>query len=420
MMVFTSIYGVVDGLFVSNIVGKEPFAAVNLIFPILMIIGAFGFMMGTGGTAIVAKTLGEKDRDGANKYFSLIVYVTAVVGIVMAALGVIFMRPLSLMLGAKGETLEYCITYGRIVIAAMPFFMIQNLFQSFFIAAEKPKLGLWVTVAAGITNIVLDALFVWVFRFGLAGAAAATAASQAVGGIVPVFYFGRKNDSLLRLTKTRFYGKILFRSITNGSSELMSNISSSIVTVLYNAQLMKFAEEDGVAAYGVIMYVSFIFIAIFIGYSIGCAPIIGYHYGAQNKDELKNVLKKSTAITLAAGAVMLAFGFIFATPLSKIFVSYDPVLLDMTVRGLKIFSLSFFFSGFCIFASSFFTGLNNGAVSAAISFLRTLVYQIALILILPLIFELDGIWYSMLAAEVLAFITTVIFIFAMRKKYGYM
>ena len=420
MMVFTSIYGVVDGLFVSNIVGKEPFAAINLIMPILMIIGAFGFMMGTGGTAIVAKTLGEGNRDGANKYFSMMVWVTAIAGAVMAAVGILFMRPLSALLGAKDETLEYCVTYGRIVIAAMPFFMLQNLFQSFFIAAEKPKLGLWVTVAAGITNIVLDALFVWALEFGLIGAAAATSISQAVGGIVPIFYFGRKNDSLLRLTKSRLYGKILLRSMTNGSSELMSNISSSVVTVLYNMQLMKFAAEDGVAAYGVIMYVSFIFIAIFIGYSIGCAPIVGYHFGAHNTDELKNVLKKSTVITMCGGALMLIFGLVFATPLSKIFVSYDPVLLEMTARGLKIFSLSFIFLGFCIFASSFFTGLNNGVVSAAISFLRTLVYQIALVLLLPIFFELDGIWYSMLAAEFLAFATTVIFIFAMRKKYGYM
>lgn len=420
MMVFTSIYGVVDGLFVSNVVGKEPFAAINLIMPILMIIGAFGFMMGTGGTAIVAKTLGEGNRDGANKYFSLMVYVTAVAGIIMAAIGILLMRPLSKLLGAEGSTLEYCVTYGRIVIAAMPFFMIQNLFQSFFIAAEKPKLGLWVTVAAGVTNIVLDALFVWALNLGLVGAAVATSISQAVGGIVPIFYFGKKNSSLLRLTRTRFYGKILLRSLTNGSSELLSNISSSVVTVLYNMQLMKFAKEDGVAAYGVIMYVSFIFIAIFIGYSIGCAPIVGYHFGAQNTDELKNVLKKSTVITLAGGALMLAFGLAFATPLSKIFVSYDPVLLGITVRGLKIFSLSFIFSGFCIFASSFFTGLNNGVISAAISFLRTLVYQIVLVLLLPVFFELDGIWYSMLAAEFLAFVTTVIFIFAMRKRYGYM
>ncbi|MBE6645095.1 MAG: MATE family efflux transporter [Ruminococcaceae bacterium] len=420
MMIFTSIYGVVDGLFVSNIVGKEPFAAINLIMPILMIIGAFGFMMGAGGTAIVAKTLGEKDRESANKYFSMIVYITAIVGILMATLGLVFMRPLSELLGARGNTLEYCVTYGRIVIAAMPFFMLQILFQSFFIAAEKPKLGLGVTVAAGVTNIILDALFVWMFEFGLAGAAVATSASQAVGGIAPIFYFSKKNTSLLKLTRTRFFGKILLKSITNGSSELMSNISSSIVTVLYNMQLMKFAEEDGVAAYGVIMYISFIFIAMFIGYSIGCAPIISYHYGAQNKNELKNILRKSTAITFGAGFLMLAFGFFFSSPLARIFVGYDSSLLEMTAKGLKIFSLSFLFSGFCIFASSFFTALNNGPVSAAISFLRTLVYQIVLVLLLPALFKLDGIWYSMLAAEILAFVTTLAFLFAKKKKYGYM
>lgn len=420
MMVFSSIYGVVDGLFVSNFVGKQPFAAINLIMPILMIVGAYGFMMGAGGTAIVAKTLGEGNRDAANRYFSLIVYITAIVGIAMAVAGFFLMRPLSAMLGAEGELLEHCVIYGRIVILAMPCFMIQNLFQSFFIAAEKPKLGLWVTVAAGVTNMALDALLVAVIPLGLLGAAIATSISQLVGGVVPIFYFARKNDSLLKLTKTKFYGGVLLKSATNGSSEFMSNISASIVTMLYNMQLMKFAGEDGIAAYGVIMYVSFIFIAIFIGYSIGCAPIVGYHYGANNSDELKSLLKKSTVISFALGAAMLVLSFLFSRPLSAIFVSYDAELLDMTARGMRIFSLSFLFSGFCIFASSFFTALNNGPISAAISFLRTLVYQMAGVLVLPIFFELDGIWYSMLASEIFALLTTLIFLFANRKKYNYM
>lgn len=420
MMLFTSIYGVVDGLFVSNFVGKLPFAAINLIMPILMIVGAFGFMMGAGGTAVVSKTLGEGDPYAANRYFSLIVYVTAAAGAIMAIAGFSLIRPLSVMLGAAGELLEYCIIYGRIVILAMPCYMVQNLFQSFFIAAEKPKLGLLVTVGAGVTNIVLDTLFVGVLQFGLAGAAIATSASQLIGGVVPIFYFARKNDSLLRLTKTKIHGKVLLRSATNGSSEFMSNISMSIVTVVYNIQLMKFAGEDGIAAYGVIMYIGFIFIAIFIGYSIGCAPIIGYKYGANDTGELKSLLKKSTVIISALGVLMVALSFFFAKPLSSIFVSYDKVLLDMTTRGLRIFSLSFILSGFCIFASSFFTALNNGPVSAAISFMRTLVYQMLGVLVLPIFFELDGIWFSMLASEALALITTLIFLLAMRKKYNYM
>lgn len=420
MMVFTSIYGVVDGIFVSNIAGKTPFAAINLIMPILMIIGAIGFMMGAGGTAVVAKTLGEGEGALANKYFSFITVATVVMGIVMACAGFIFIRPLSILLGAEGELLEYCVIYGRIVIAAMPFFMLQNLFQSFFVAAEKPKLGLWVTIAAGVTNMVLDALLVGALRWGLAGAAIATSISQMIGGTIPIVYFARNNDSLLKLTRTKFYGTILLKSATNGSSELMSNISASIVTVLYNMQLMKFAGENGVAAYGIIMYVSFFFIAIFIGYSVGTAPIVGYNFGASNKSELKSLLKKSTVITFSVGAAMSLFAFVFANPLSKIFVSYDEELFEMTARGLRIFALSFLLSGFCIFISSFFTALNNGPVSAAISFLRTLVYQLLGVLILPLLFKLDGIWYSMLVSEVLALITTVIFLLANRKKYGYM
>lgn len=420
MMVFSSIYGVVDGLFVSNIVGKTEFAAVNLIMPIMMIIGAIGFMMGAGGTAIVAKTLGEKQNELANKYFSLFVYVTFIAGAVLAIVGAIFIRPLSAMLGAEGALLDACELYGRIVILAMPAFMLQNLFQSFFIVAEKPKLGLWVTVGAGVTNILLDALLVAAFSFGLAGAAIATSISQIVGGFVPIIYFLRKNDSLLRLGKTKFYGMALLKAATNGSSELMSNISASIVTILYNNQLMRLAGENGIAAYGVIMYVGFIFIAMFIGFAVGTAPIVGYNFGAGNTDELKNLLKKSTIINFGAGAVMTALAFILAEPLSMFFIGYDSELLEMTVRGFRIFSLSFLLSGFCIYGSSFFTALNNGLISAIISFMRTLVYQMLGILILPIFFELDGVWYSMLLAEFLAFITNIVFIFAMRKRYNYM
>lgn len=420
MMIFTSIYGIVDGLFVSNFVGTIPFAAINLMMPIFMIIGAVGFMMGAGGTAIVSRTLGEEDRAHANKYFSLFVYFTLAVGTVMAILSFIFLKPLASFLGAEGQMLECCVSYGRIVILAQPAFMLQNLFQSFFIVAEKPKLGLCVTILAGVTNIVLDALFVAVFKLGLEGAAIATSISQLTGAIIPFFYFARKNTSLLSLTRTKFYGRKLLLAITNGSSELMSNISSSVVTILYNYQLMKFEGENGVAAYGVIMYLSFIFIAIFMGYAVSSAPIIGFHFGAQNKPELNNLLKKSTVITVSAGAAMALFAFLFASPLASIFVSYDAALHEMTVRGLKIFSLSFLFSGFSIFGSSFFTALSNGPVSALISFMRTLVYQMLGVLLLPLIFGLDGIWYSMLLAEFFAILTTLICIFLLSKRYCYL
>ncbi len=422
MMIFSSIYGVVDGLFVSNLVGKTEFAAVNLIMPIFMIVGAFGFMMGAGGTAIVARTLGEGERKRANEYFSLFVIVTVAVGTVMACLGAAFIRPLSMLLGAEGALLDACVRYGRIIILAMPFFMLQNLFQSFMIVAEKPKLGLLVTVGAGVTNMLLDALLVGLlpFELKLEGAALATSASQIVGGVVPIIYFLRKNTSLLAFTKPRFYGRALLKAVTNGSSELMSNVSASVVTMLYNMQLMRFAGENGVAAYGAIMYVGYIFIAIFIGYSVGTAPIIGYHFGAANTDELKSILKKSAVIILLLSVSMAALALLLARPLSLIFVSYDEQLLEMTVHGFRIFAFSFLASGFCIFGSSFFTALNNGLVSALISFMRTLVFQMGLILILPVFFELEGIWYSMLVAELLALIVTVIFLFANRKKYRYM
>lgn len=419
MMIFTSIYGVVDGFFVSNFVGKTPFAAVNFIMPFLMILGAVGFMFGTGGSALIAKTMGEGDPDKAKRLFSLFVYVSAACGIVIAVLGIVLLRPIASLLGAQGVMLENCVAYGRIILLALPAFLLQYEFQSFFVTAEKPQLGLIVTVAAGVTNMVLDALLVAVFPFGLEGAAAATALSQCVGGVVPLVYFSRANTSRLRLVKTKYDGRALLKACTNGSSELMSNISMSVVSMLYNTQLIRYAGEDGVAAYGVLMYVNMIFLATFIGYSVGTAPVIGFHYGAQNHSELKSLLKKSLVIIGVFSAGMLAAGQALAKPLALMFVGYDQGLLDLTLRGFLIFSFSFLFAGLAIYGSSFFTALNNGLVSALISFLRTLVFQLAAVLIFPLFWEIDGIWFSIVAAEGMAAAVTVLFLLGNRKKYHY-
>ena len=419
MMIFTSIYGVIDGLFVSNFVGKTPFAAVNFIMPFIMILGAFGFMFGTGGSALVSKTMGEGNMKKANSLFSMITVISFIVGVFIAIFGIIFIRPIAAKLGAEGEMLQYCIIYGRIILAAIPFFMLQMEFQSFFITAEKPQLGLISTVVAGVTNIALDALLVYLIALGVVGAAVATALSQVVGGVIPIIYFSRKNTSLLRFTKYSFDIKALFKTCGNGSSELMSNISMSFVGMLYNVQLMKYAGEDGVAAYGVMMYVCFIFISVFVGYSIGTAPVIGFHYGAGNHSELKSLLKKSLVIIGVLSLGMLALGEILAKPLSLIFVSYDAELLKLTVRGFVIFSFSFLFAGIAIFGSGFFTALNNGLVSALISFLRTLLFQTAAIITLPLVFGTDGIWFSIIVAELMAAILTAVFIVAVKKKYKY-
>lgn len=419
MMVFTSIYGVVDGFFVSNFVGKTPFAAVNFIFPFLMILGTVGFMFGAGGSALIARTMGEGDDHKAQRLFSLFVYVTAGCGVVLGLIGFVFIRPIAAWLGAEGEMLENCVLYGRIILPVLPALMLQYEFQSFFITAEKPQLGLMVTVIAGVANMVLDALFTAVLPFGLAGAASATAISQALGGIIPLFYFGRRNSSRLRLCKTSFDGWALLKACTNGSSELMSNISMSIVSMLYNAQLIRYAGEDGIAAYGVLMYVSMIFMAIFIGYSTGVAPVVGYHFGADNRDELRSLYRKSTVIILASSAAMLGLAEVLARPLSTIFVGYDPVLFDITVSAFGIYSFSFLFSGIAIFGSAFFTALNDGLTSALISFLRTLVFQVAAVLIFPLIWGLDGIWLSIVAAEVMAAVVTLAFLIGKRKKFHY-
>ncbi len=420
MMVFISIYGVVDGFFVSNYIGKTPFAAVNLIMPFVMIIGGVGFMVGTGGTALVSKLLGEGDKEKASRYFSMMVIFTLLLGIIMSILGIIFMRPVAKWLGATEAMLDDCVLYGRIVIGFTAAFMLQNVFQSFLIAAEKSKLGLAAIIAAGATNMLLDALFIVVFRWGVAGAALATGISQCIGGILPLIYFLRPNNSLLRFTRTRLEARPIAKACINGSSELMSNISTSVVSMLYNFQLLRLAGENGVSAYGVLMYVQFIFVAVFVGYSISSTPIVGYNFGAGNYKELKNMLKKSTILTSLSGVALSILAMILAAPLAKIFVGYDSELYQLTVHAFKLFAFSFLLAGFNIYVSSFFTALNNGSVSAAISFLRTLVFQTTSVLVLPIFFGINGIWLAITVAEVFACIISIIFLFAKRKKYRYM
>lgn len=419
MMVFTNIYTVVDGLFISNFAGAEAVAAINRIFPLILILGSVGFMVGAGGSALVSKTLGEGNRERANAYFSLLVYFTFGIGIVIAVGGQFIVPPVAVFLGAKGVTYDYCVLYGRWLLAGQPFFILQNIFQSFFVTAEKPRLGLIVTVAAGVTNMVFDAILVAGFKLGLTGAAAATVASQVFGGVFPVIYFARKNNSLLRLTDTKFYGRALVKSFTNGSSEFLSNVSSSVVMMLYNMQVDKFEGDAGVAAYGIVMYVVMVFFAVFMGYAVGSAPLIGYNYGAQNKDELKNLFRKSLIIVTAFGVSMTVLSEALSYPLCRMFVSYDEALFQMTLRGFRIYSIVFLIAGYGVFASSLFTALNNGLVSGIISFLRTLVYQVTCIMVFPLVWGLDGVWSSIIFADICAVTTSAVFIIAMRKKYGY-
>lgn len=419
MMVFTSIYGVVDGLFVSNCVGKNAFTAINLIMPFVMVFGGVGFMLGTGGSALVAKTLGEQQPEKANRYFTMIILTTVAAGILISIIGVIVIRPVAVFLGADELILPDCVIYGSITMIFCTSFMLQNAFQSFLITAGKPNLGLAATVAAGVTNMLLDALFVAFLKWGVAGAAIATGLSQCVGGILPLIYFLRPNSSLLSLKKTKPEIVPILKACANGSSEMVSNVTASILGMVYNFQLLKYAGKDGVASYGVLMYIQFFYVAIFIGYSIGSAPIIGYHYGAANHSELKNLLRKSILLMGTTGFGMLLIAQLLAKPLSQIFVGYDPGLLAMTVRALRISSLSFFIVGFNIFASSFFTALNNGGVSAAISFLRTFIFKLSAVWFLPLIFQLDGIWWADVTAEIFAFFLSLAFLIAKRKKYNY-
>lgn len=420
MMIITSIYGVVDGLFVSNLVGKDALAAVNLILPFVMIFGAFSFMLSAGGSALVAKILGEGERKKANQVFSMIIYVIIGFSLIASTLGIIFLKPIAIMLGAKGLLLDYCISYGKILFLSMPFFMLQTTFQVFLVVAEKPRMGLLISIIAGLINIFLDFLFIYIFQWGIVGAASATAFSELMGGIIPLVYFLRKNNSMLRITKAKWDGKAILKSSSNGSSEMMTNLSISLVNMLYNIQLMRLIGPSGVAAYGVIMYVNFFFIGVFIGYSFGSVPIISYHYGAGNKNEMKNIFKKSFMIISFLSTLMVLSAQIFAFPLAKLFVGYDPELLAITVRAFRLFSISFLFSGINMFASSFFTALNNGLVSAFISFLRTLVFQVIMIFLLPLIWGVDGIWFAVVVAEVLTLVVSLSFFKKKNAQYSYL
>ena len=420
MMLFTSIYGIVDGIFVSNFAGKEAFTAVNFILPFVMILGTLGFMLGTGGSALVAITMGEGNRERANRIFSLLVYFCIGSGILITVAGYFLIPPVARLLGAEGLLLENCIRYGHIVVLGNAFCMLQLFFQTFFITAEKPRLGLAATVAAGVANIVLDFLLVGVWGFGLAGAAWATVASQVVGGLFPILYFALPNGSLLRLGRTRLEGRVLLRACTNGSSELMSNVSMNLVAMVYNAQLIRYAGEDGVAAYGVLMYITMIFLAIFIGYSVGTAPVIGFHYGAENHQELTGILKRSAVIILSSSVAMCLLAELLGRPLSAIYVGYDQDLLALSTRAFRFYSLSYLFAGVAIYGSSFFTALGDGLTSALISFLRTLVFQIAAVMLLPLLIGTDGIWLSMVVAELFAALLALTFILAKRKRFGYL
>lgn len=419
MMIFTSIYGVVDGVFVSNCVGSDAFAAVNLIMPIIMILGSVGFMIGTGGSAIVSKTLGEGKKEKANEYFSMLVYLCDVSGVILSVIGIIFTGPIAVLLGAKGSIAKDCVTYGRTVFFMLTGLFLQNAFQSFLVVAEKPKLGLFVTLLAGFTNMFLDFLFVYVLRFGVFGAALATGISQFVGSVIPIIYFAGGKNNVLKLTKCRFNKDIIIKTCINGSSEMVTNMSMSLVNILYNMQLMKYIGTNGVVAYGIIMYVGFIFVGTYMGYAVGSAPVISYHYGAGNKDELKNLFKRSLTIIIVSSVVMTLIAEIIAGYLAGIFVSYDNNLLELTTEAIRIYAVSYLISGVNIFASSFFTALNNGVVSAVISFMRMFVFQIVMILLLPVVLGISGIWTAVIAAEVLSVVISVMFLVKNRKKYSY-
>ena len=419
MVIFSSVYFIADGFFVSNFVGKSAFAAVNLIMPYLMIISSVGFMLGTGGSAVISALRGMGEQEKANRTFSLVVYTTIVTGVILTLSGLVALEPVCRLLGAQGELLENCLVYGQIVILALPFFMLQQEFQILYVAAEKPSLGFKMSLFSGLVNIVLDALFIIEFNMGLEGAAIATLISEIIAGVFPLCFFARSGRTALTLGRAGLDLKVLLKICINGSSELFGEISMSIVAMLYNYQLMKYAGENGVVAYGVLMYLSFMFMGIFIGFTTGSSAVISYNFGAENHSEMRSMLSKNIKLILAVSAAMFALGEIFKGTLSEIFVGYDPELMKLTVQGFSIVSFSFLFSGLAIFSSGFFTALNNGLISAVISLLRTMCFEVLCILTLPLFFGVDGIWYSLVVAEVLSVLVSLIFLKLKQPVYNY-
>lgn len=419
MTIIVSLYGIMDGLFVSNFAGKTSFAAISLILPFVFAMGSVGFMIGKGGAAIVAKTLGEQQQEKANQIFSMIIAFTVIIGIGLSVIGLFIIRPVAMSMGATGDLLENSVLYGGIMLSFQAAFMVQTVFQSLFPVAEKPKLGLVLTMASSVIDILLNALFIIVFDWGVVGAAVSSVIGQIIGSVVPILYFLRRNDSLLRFVKPVFDGKALLKTCTNGSSEMVTSLSSSVVGVLINLQLMKFAGENGIAAYGVILYVNYIFYAVFIGYATGCAPIISYHFGAENHRELKNLFRKSMVITGVASILLTAAAIVFSGSIAKFFVGYDSVLLGISQRAFALYAVSFLICGFNIFASAFFTALNNGFISAVISFARTFLFQAFAIIVLPLFLGMDGIWLAVVVAETMALALAILFFVRKKNQYHY-
>ncbi|MBD5132710.1 MAG: MATE family efflux transporter [Clostridiales bacterium] len=419
MVIFTSLYGVVDGLFVSNFAGDDAFTAVNLFMPIFYILGSIGFLLGSGGCALIAKLFGEEREDDARRFFSGLLIITTAVAATCTALTMPFMGKIATLLGAEGEVHGHCVTYGLIMLGGLTPFILQTFFQYFFAVADRPKLGLAITIGAGVTNIIGDFLLIYVVKLGATGAAIATVIGECVGGGIPLAYFLVRKGKKLYFARPKFDFKAILKAGSNGSSEMFANLSTSLVSVLYNFQLLKYIGNAGVVAYGVIMYVSFIYIGCYFGFSVGTTPIIGYNYGAQNHEELKNVFKKSLLFYGIAAVVLTGLAEALARPFAYIFVGYDSELLDLAVIALRIYSISFLISGFGIYASAFFTALNNGVISALISLSRTLVFQIGAIFVMPLIFRINGIWSATIVAEGLSLILAVSLLIGFRKKYNY-
>ena len=419
MMLFTSMYGVVDGLYLSHFSGKEAFAAITLIIPLPLLIGAWAYMIGAGGSAVIAKAIASDRQKDANEYFSFLVLISVLGSILLAGIGEIFLEPCAKLLGANDEMLPFCMTYGRILIAAVPLYVLQNVFQSFLTVAEHPKIGLAINLVSAFLNMALNFVFIRITNEVVTAVALATVVSQFVGGITPFVFFVRSKSTTLRFGRPHMPMSLLGPVFANGVSEFVSEIFHPLASVMYNYKLMELTGLNGVAAYGVLMNVGFLFGSVFLGFAVGSAPLFTYKYEREDHDELHSLFIKSTISVVLMGFLLYGVACMIEGPFAAEFFGGDELLITMTEEAFALHSLSYMVMGLAVFASAFFTAIHDSRVSFLISFLRTLLFEVLAILLLPMLFDLNGVWAASLTSEVLTLLVTVGLLISKKEKYQY-
>lgn len=406
MMMVMGLYSMVDSMFVSRFVSTNALSAINVVYPVINLLIGLGVMLASGGSAVIAAKMGAGKTDEARRDFSMIVTIGLASSIVIAVAGLIFIRPIVTFLGASELLVDYAVTYLAIILMFAPANMLQMLFQMFFVTAGRPGLGLTFIIGAGLVNAVLDYVFIVPLGMGIAGAALATG----IGYLIPaaaglIFFFGKKKE--LYFTKPKFSAAVLGSSCSNGSSEMVSNLSMAVVTLVFNRIMMNLAGEDGVAAVTIVMYAQFLLSSIFMGFSLGVQPVISFHHGAGNRRNLKGIYRHCIVFIAIAAVSVFAVAMTLGPTLTTIFTPKDTNVWTLAVRGFMILPFCFLLEGFSIYASAAFTALGDGKTSALISFLRTFLFILTGLLTLPLAFGIDGVWLAVPVAELCSVLVVI-------------